>query len=41
MQTVLEASSFRGKKGSISIAIALHPGEYADVWTAIKENSGG
>lgn len=40
-QTVLEASSFRGKKGSISIAIALHPGEYADVCTAIKENSGG
>lgn len=36
-QIIVEASSFRKKRGgSISIVMALHPAEYADVWITIK-----
>ena len=38
VQTVVEVSSFRGKKkGSISLVMALHPAEYADVWITIRK----
>lgn len=40
-QTIVEASSFRKKKkkkkGSISLVMALHPAEYADVWITIRK----